>query len=49
MSSSTVHYNDSTTQTILITDLNPSTPSSSNDVLEDREIVTGAGLDSEQT
>ena len=39
MSSPTVHFNDSTSQIILITDLNPSTPSSTNDALEDGEVL----------
>ena len=39
MSPPTVHFDDSTSQTILITDLDPSTPSSSNDVLEDGEVL----------
>ena len=42
MSSSTVHFDDSTTQTILITDLSPSTPSPANDTLEDGEVLRPA-------
>ena len=39
MSSPTVHFDDSTSQVIPITDLHPSTPSSSNDALEDGEVL----------
>ena len=39
MSSSTVHFDDSTTQTILITDLSSPTPSLANDTLEDGEVL----------
>ena len=39
MSSPTVHFDDSTSQVILITDLDPSIPSPSNDMLEDGEVL----------
>ena len=39
MSSSTVHFDDSTSQVILITDLNSATSSPPNDTLENSEVL----------